>query len=314
MNPKFTYYAGNYLRQLLPRRPFHAKLPHKLTAARAYDQDYLNSRVDYYNKLEGQRSLGEACFPLSEFRFGIKPKTYFFDAYRYLRYFPPQLRVCFLFGDVTTVPQEPSFVKSRPIEGDNANSVLLKLNWIRHFNFVNDRRPWRSKRDILVGRSNVTQENRKRFLKSYFGHRLCDVGQVNREGGDRRWLMPRMSIREHLRYKFVLCLEGNDVASNLKWVMSSNSLAVMPPPRYETWFMEGRLEADQHYVALRDDYADLEEKLLYYQEHPAEAEAILARAHEHVAQFRNPGREEAISFLTIQKYFKKTGQGAQLTS
>ncbi len=310
MNPKAAYYLRNYLRQLLPSHHFRTQLPRKLVAANAYDQSYLDWRVDYYNGLDGQYSLDEDCRPLSEFSYGIKPKTYFFDAYRYLRYFPPQLRVCFLFGDVTTVPPEPSLVKSRPIGGDNTNSVLLKLNWIRHFNFVNDRRPWRSKRNVLVGRSNVTQENRKRFLQSYFGHPLCDVGQVNGDGGNQHWLVSRMSIREHLQHKFILCLEGNDVASNLKWVMSSNSLAVMPPPRYETWFMEGLLEADRHYVALRDDYADLEEKLLYYLEHPAEAEAIVARAHEHVAQFRNPGREETISFLTIQKYFKKTGQGA----
>ena len=50
-----------------------------------------------------------------------------------------------------------------------------------------------------------------------------------------------MTINEQLHYKFILCSEGNDVASNLKWVMSSNSIAVMPKPKFETWFMEGIL-------------------------------------------------------------------------
>ena len=39
-----------------------------------------------------------------------------------------------------------------------------------------------------------------------------------------------LTIREHLDYKFIMALEGNDVASNLKWVMSSNSIAVMTRP------------------------------------------------------------------------------------
>lgn len=59
------------------------------------------------------------------------------------------------------------------------------------------------------------------------------------------------TIREHLDYKFIMAIEGNDVASNLKWVMSSNSLAVMPRPTCETWFMEGTLIPDYHYIEVR---------------------------------------------------------------
>ena len=43
-------------------------------------------------------------------------------------------------------------------------------------------------------------------------------------------MTPKKTIREHLDYKFIMALEGNDVASNLKWVMSSNSIAVMTRP------------------------------------------------------------------------------------
>ena len=42
--------------------------------------------------------------------------------------------------------------------------------------------------------------------------------------------LKKVSIDYHLKHKFILCIEGNDVASNLKWVMSSNSVAVMPKP------------------------------------------------------------------------------------
>ena len=46
--------------------------------------------------------------------------------------------------------------------------------------------------------------------------------------------------------------------------MSSNSLAVMPKPKFESWFMEGLLIPDHHFVEIKRDYSDLEEKLNYY--------------------------------------------------
>ncbi|WP_329347151.1 glycosyl transferase family 90, partial [Vibrio natriegens] len=116
------------------------------------------------------------------------------------------------------------------------------------------------------------------------------------------------SIEEQLNYKFLLAIEGNDVATNLKWAMSSNSLVIMSKPRYETWFMEGRLQAGIHYVEVKADYSDLIEKMEYYIAHPEEAEAIIQNAHEWVEQFKNPQREKLISLLVAKKYFEKSGQ------
>lgn len=101
-----------------------------------------------------------------------------------------------------------------------------------------------------------------------------------------------------------MALEGNDVASNLKWVMSSNSIAVMPKPTCETWFMEGTLIPNYHYIEVKDDLSDLEERINYYIEHTDKAEAIVKHAHEYVEVFKNKEREDAIALLTLDKYFK----------
>jgi hypothetical protein len=90
--------------------------------------------------------------------------------------------------------------------------------------------------------------------------------------------------------------------------MSSNSIAVMPTPTFETWFMEGRLIPDHHYIHIKDDYSDLEEKLRYYSEHTEEAIQIIRNAHDYVDQFRNKNREDLISLLVLEKYFYCTGQ------
>ena len=117
-----------------------------------------------------------------------------------------------------------------------------------------------------------------------------------------------MSLKEHLNYKFILAIEGNDVASNLKWVMSSNSLAFMVKPTYETWFMEGLLIPNHHYVLLEDDYSDLEKKIRYYTEHREEAKAIITNAHEYIEQFKEQKREDVISLKVLEKYFKHSSQ------
>jgi spore maturation protein CgeB len=90
--------------------------------------------------------------------------------------------------------------------------------------------------------------------------------------------------------------------------MSSNSLAVMPRPKYETWFMEGTLVPNDHYVLIKDDFSDLEERLTYYIENPEEAIEIARNANEYVNQFRNKKREDVISLLVLDKYFRETGQ------
>ena len=105
-----------------------------------------------------------------------------------------------------------------------------------------------------------------------------------------------------------MSLEGNDVASNLKWVMSSNSIAVTPRLRRETWFMEGRLEGGVHYVEIRPDFSDLEEKMDHYSNHLDELRTIVDNANRYVAQFRDPRRERYIALLVMQKYFKMTNQ------
>ena len=137
---------------------------------------------------------------------------------------------------------------------------------------------------------------------------MCNLGKVNTNELNPAWKVARMTIDELLKYKFILCLEGNDVASNLKWVMSSNSLAVMPRPKFETWFMEGLLAPDYHYVSIKDDYSDLEEKLTYYIDNPDKALEIIKNANAYTAQFKHTAQEALISLLVLDKYFEKTDQ------
>ncbi|HZK72177.1 MAG TPA: glycosyl transferase family 90 [Clostridia bacterium] len=307
-NNKVLYYTISFVRQLFPKAFPQSELDKKIATIKDFDIEYIRKRVNYYNKLEENVSLSDVVKSLINFKLRKRHKTYFFDSYEYTRYFHSGLKVDFKFGDVTFVPEEPAVVKSRPIFGNNSNSVVLNLDKVRHFTFINDKKDFRTKKNMLVGRNVVGQAHRIKFLEMYINHPLCDIGKINNDDNHQNLLKGRLTIEEQLDYKFILCLEGNDVASNLKWVMSSQSLAVMPAPKYETWYMEGTLIANHHYVQIKEDYSDLEERMEFYINHTDEALKIIKNAHQYVEQFKIKPREDLISLLVLEKYFYKTNQ------
>ncbi|MFG6685964.1 glycosyl transferase family 90 [Mariniflexile sp. HNIBRBA6329] len=313
-NNKVLYYIKNYIRLLIQSNYYQAKLSEKLKSIKSLSDDDIEKiafRLNYYNKLKEPVELTTEAIKLSDLKLIKGSKTYFFDLYEYSRFFNQNLKGHFLFGDITHIPKAPSLVKSRPILNNNDYSILLKWDKVRHFMYIkNDKRPFSLKKDMLVSRGKVhsTQPHRVLFLEKYFGHPMCNIGKVNNNELNSKWKVNRMVIDEQLEYKFILCLEGNDVASNLKWVMSSNSLAVMPKPKFETWFMEGLLIPDYHYVLINDDYSDLESKLNYYINNVDKAIEIIKNANEYVSQFKNKQLEDLISLSVLNKYFEKTNQ------
>ena len=308
-NTKALYYITCGMRGLVPGFYARARLSSVLKAGLAkYDFAELAERLDYYNKLATRCALSDDALPLRSHRMGKKRHAYYFDTREFTRFFPRCLRWRYIFGDITFVPEEPSIVKSRPIAGDNANGVLLNLNKVRHFVFVNDPVPFAQKKPIAIFRGKTRlKPKRIALFNRHFGNPLCDLGDTSTKSGDPdAWKTDKLTIREQLGYKFILSVEGNDVASNLKWIMSSNSVAIMPQPEFETWFMEGRLIPGVHYIEIAPDYSDLDEKICYYTDHPEAAERIIRNAHAYVAQFRDPRRERLLSLLVLKKYFDLT--------
>ncbi|MFM9074353.1 MAG: glycosyl transferase family 90 [Bacteroidota bacterium] len=305
---KALYYLNAALAELIPpsywareRDTLFRKLGDRTLAD-------LQPRVDYYNKLAVAQQLPSTTPRLDSLKKGKRGSVYYYDARAFSRSFPGHYRAEYRFGDVTAVPPVPAFLKSRPIAGDNANSVLLKFNRIRHFRFVNDPVPLHAKMDQLIGMAAVNQENRRDFYRLYFDDPRCILGQINRNTAHDQWYRKKISIRQHLNYRYILCLEGYDVASNLKWVMSSNSLAVMPEPTYETWFMEGTLKPGVHYVPIRKDFSDLHAQLDHYSSNPALVREMVAQANAYTKQFMDADRENAIAMMVMEKYFRLTGQ------
>lgn len=303
-NFKLKYYFCNYIALCIPKSFYRKKLARELQKVKKYDAEYITQRVDYYNKLNTKFQL-HGGNKLLDFKYRSYCKSYFFDTYRFTKYFPDNFKLSSEFGDVTKLPQEPSIVKSRPIGEDNENAILLKLNKIRHFIFVNDKRKFETKKFKILWRGNIFphQTNRIKLIERFQNHPLCDIEYVNNVDNFNYKKGAKLTLYEHLSYQFILSLEGNDVATNLKWILSSNSIAVMPKPKYETWFMEGTLIPNYHYILVKDDFSDLIQKVSYYHENPIAAQAIIRNANLFVKQFQNKKREKLIALLVLKKYF-----------
>lgn len=322
-NAKAPYYLRNFAASLVPGAFWRAQREALLAALDTHPRRAeLFARAAYACRLPAQPAapLGEGGDTLHEVgdeRFPKRKHTYFYDARAILRYFPEGLRYRLVPGDVTWVPDAPAFVKSRPVApvGGNANSVLLRLNQVRHFVNVRDPFSWAEKDDTAVFRGKIyLKPKRMRLFERYFGEPGFDLGDTSGERPRPEWVQPQLTIAEQLRHRFILCIEGNDVASCLKWVFASNSLAVMPRPEYETWFEEGRLVPGVHYVEVRPDYEDLPEKLAFYAARPDLCETINRAERQWAARFADPAGERLVGLAVARRYFEASGQWPALSA
>ena len=305
---RFWYYATNVVQQALPSAYFRRRLATRLAAIPEAALQTVHDRVAYYMRLDQPFAIPEQAVPIRDIR-SDGYTTYFYDLQRIARYFPQDLALAFLFGDVIDVPAVPTVVKSRPIGEHNHNAVVLKLNQVRHFFLVEDPLPFAEKSEVVVWRGKCHgRANRMACVERYHATPGCDIGDTTPAAMGQPTWKPFLSIVDQLRCKFILSIEGKDVATNTKWIMASNSLCFMPRPRFETWFMEGRLIPDHHYVQVRDDLGDLLDKRAHYQAHPQEALGIIANAKQHVTQFQDQALEEIIGLLVLRKYFQLSGQ------
>lgn len=320
-NAKFPYYCRAVALELVPAGWCRRRLKGLLAEIdRRPDAGEIRARAAYYCHLEpGQGKLPANAMRICEQRRPKKGEVYYFDSRESLKFFPADFRFQLMPGDGVAETQWSILAKARPLVScqcpDNSDWTLLKLNKTRHFCFVHDPFSADEKAPGGVFRGKVTdrswqgpKQKRMQFFKQWHGHPRYDLGDTGRHPVIPEWAGNKMSVWEQLRYRYVFSIEGNDVASNLKWIMSSNSLAVMPTPTYETWFQEGLLQPHVHYVPVAADFSDVEQVLDWYDAHPEARQKILDNAHAWVARFQSPLREFLTSLLTLARYFAATSQ------
>lgn len=88
----------------------------------------------------------------------------------------------------------------------------------------------------------------------------------------------RASIETHVENKYILIVDGNCIASAHQWVFGSGSVPIMiTHPDNDYWFKR-YLKPMVHYVPIKYDLSDLQEKIQWLVDHDDEAEQIAKSA------------------------------------
>lgn len=186
-------------------------------------------------------------------------------------------------------PGRPVFTKTRPVA--TRCGALLPLEYERHWArgakgiSTTPLVPWEKKVPNIVWRGAPTGSGQRRdfvhALSPYFDVRFHNVGL------DHSWVMHpnhttaggrhKMTHASLMRAKYALSVEGNDVATNLKWLLAQNSVVIMPTPRHESWLMEGLLRPWVHYVPL-DEPSEARERVQWMEAHEEDCLRIVHNA------------------------------------
>ena len=166
--------------------------------------------------------------------------------------------------------------------------IIWKLATHRHFRYLpmvaQEDTPWHLKKNMAIFRGQLTgaldnfdrsksaQENcdhmlRCQLVQKHGNSTLIDAKLTTTRGrlpdviGGVEMVSPKVTISYMMEYKGIIMLEGNDVASGLKWALLSQSVVLMSKPTHTSWAMEELLEPWVHYITLNDKATDMEEKM-----------------------------------------------------
>ena len=236
----------------------------------------------------------------------ILPNKYYFSNDYSTSYYPlledimrNTTQFLYAHGDVQHATSYPCFAKTRPI--NNKTNIIILLNYYRHwknvFNLPKIDKPFDKKKPIAIGRGTTTGNddkpgNRFSLIKKWINKNISgthiDVGfssVCQNKKSYEKYVRSRKSIKTLLQYKYLICAEGNDVSSGLKWMLYSQSVVFMPKPTMVSWFMEDHLVPFKHYVPIKDDWSDLLEMYQWCEDNQDKCKNIINNANNYVQRF-----------------------------
>jgi len=204
----------------------------------------------------------------------------------------------------------PVMVKTRDTHSSKSGGVIINLDRIRHFGELNAHADtiWDYKFKECVWRGVDTGFNgdRLKFVNKYRNTHNVGFSRFVQDALESPQLYseemkkPSMKIQEMKRYKYLPVVDGNDKSSSLGWIMASNSVPVMPKPRFHSWMCEPWLESGVHYVQVKDDWSDFDEKLEWCQQNDAECKKIGENGMDFMNQFMDENKENYLESQLAQ--------------
>lgn len=182
------------------------------------------------------------------------------------------------------------------IKFDRIGNIIWPLHHSRHYGpvqkyldlkKVGGETPWDKKKNAVLFRGEPTGDSvkdpiigkadisgfpsgpRKHVVKEYGFANKNDIDVALRSG---------VSMKQQLSYKYLLSIEGNDVATGLKWQLASDSVVFMAKPMTVSFAMEELLVPFVHYVPIKSDYSNLMEMVEWARENDKKCKWISQQA------------------------------------
>lgn len=148
----------------------------------------------------------------------------------------------------------------------------------------------------------VKQPNRKQLVETY--QHIYNIGTYHSNKNTPHIIYDKnsLTIREQQSYKYIVVMEGNDIASCMPWCLNSGSVILMPPPQTEKWVLEGLLKPWVHYVPLDESKLDLCEKVEWCKKNDSKCFNIVKNAIKHASMFLDEVNELKIHNALIAHY------------
>ena len=238
----------------------------------------------------------------------VHPNTaYPLDVSRLLKYSYPN-NLWIQCGDSPyTGPQWPVGVKVRDTHDPESKGVLFSLESPRHWDnvFKYPDPSWLTKKADFMWRGADTGRGvRLSFVNQFVSHNVgfseyVQDAIIQPALYPTSLLSPKVTIPDLLKYKYLPIVDGNDKSSSVGWIMASNSVPIMPKPRYHSWLCEAFLEPGVHYVEVKRDFSDMLEKIEWCKQNDATCKQIADNGKKFMLQFMNPMQEQYIELQIV---------------
>jgi hypothetical protein len=226
-------------------------------------------------------------------------------------------------SDNTASWEIPIICKTRPIDNIGGNTIA-PIRMTRNYGHVlelpridckvSEKIPGVMWRGLLHLKKNYRLNNRLSLIEKFYNH-PNDLINIKHTGIPCNEFVASeevlgykfgdyLSVGEMLKYRFNVSIEGWDMASNLQWILASNSIAMAPKMVIESWFMESKLEPWVHYIPIEDDCSDLIEVYEWALMHPNACDVINRNAKMFMNEFVDKKREREIFFRVVKKYLE----------
>lgn len=254
----------------------------------------LEDRLDYYlgsfvysNKEPNRPKAVKHDIPFrTDQNYTVLRDGYVPDINRYKEYTEHNKNFWVQCGDDPYTEDYPALVKFRDTQNSKSKGIIGNLNSVRHWSYCSFAYhkdiPWSNKKNDMIWRGVTTGirrderlYDREKFVKDYYDK--YDVGFaaiVQSCEHLKEYLRPAKSTQEMLKYKYLVVIDGNDKSSALNWILTSNSIPIMPKPRFHSWLCEPWLVPNVHYIEVQEDYSDLDEKIDWCRRNDKQCEEI----------------------------------------